>query len=232
MKQEISGDPAIRIGFVLQALGSRTVAEIEVTRQACVSSPMRIAVPHLIIFAGPLVPLLQKFAIVLPRGFLRLVDRQDHRGEEWRLRARQKIGAVGVQDRAIVFDLEEEVFDDAAREVEPLVFHQSAHDEVRVPAVHFVETAAGDDVAVREIKQSGRGDVGRDLSRPRDGHRKLLDLDVAALLHLTDRRGHRESCGQIQNRLFNQLGIDDCVAVGHGAGERIPAGVDVFENRG
>ena len=114
---------------------------------------MRIAVPHLVVLARPLVALFEEFAIVLAGGFLGFVDRQDHRCQKRRLGARQKVGAVGVQHRAVVLDLEEEVFDDAARQFETLVFDQSAHDEVRVPAVHFVEAAAGDDVFVRQIEQ-------------------------------------------------------------------------------
>ena len=50
-----------------------------------------------------------------------LVDLADHGGEKRRLRTREVVGAVGVEDGAVVFDLEEEVFDHAAREVGAVV---------------------------------------------------------------------------------------------------------------
>ena len=105
------------------------------------------------------------------------------------------------------------------------------HDEVRVPTVHFVETATGDDITVGKIKQSGRGDAGRQLSGTCDGDWQVLNFNVAALLHVANRCGSRRARGQVKNRFLDQLGVNDCVAVGHGAGERVPAGVDVFENR-
>ncbi len=134
VEQEVSGNAAIGVGLVLQAFRGGSVAEIEIAREAGVAREMRVAVPHLVVFARPLVALFEEFAIVFAGGLLGFVDRQDHRRQKRRLRARQEVGAVGIQHRAVVLDLEEEVLDDAARQIESLVFDQSAHDEVACPS--------------------------------------------------------------------------------------------------
>src|SRR5215470_17942214 len=59
----------------------------------------------------------------------------------------------------------------------------------------------------------------------------MLNLDVTAFLHFADGVRHGESRGQVEDRIFRELGIDHGVAVGHRTGERVPAGVDVLENR-
>ena len=77
------------------------------------------------------------------------VKRAQIRGVERRLRTGQIVAAVGVEHFAVVFDLVGDVFQHAFGQVVTVVRHQSEADEVAVPAVHFVEAAAGDDVRQR-----------------------------------------------------------------------------------
>src|SRR5262249_56360467 len=67
-----------------------------------------------------------------------LVVIHDHRGEKRRLRTREVVSSIRVEDGAVVLDLEEEVLDHIASELEHAVLHEAANDEVAVPAVHFV----------------------------------------------------------------------------------------------
>ena len=84
-------------------------------------------------------------------------------------------------------DLVEEVFDGAAGEVDAAIGEFAQQDEIAVPAVHLVEAAAGDDVAVGQIEQAGRGNlVGLEVAWLADAVRQMQDLHVALLLQGAD----------------------------------------------
>src|SRR5204863_2383309 len=74
--------------------------------------------------------------------------------EERRLGSAEKVRTVGVQDHAVVRDFVQEVLDHRARKLELVVAEQAALDEVTVPAVHFIEAAAGNDVWLRQIQKA------------------------------------------------------------------------------
>src|ERR1035438_6506540 len=82
------------------------------------------------------------------------IDSTDHRGEEWRLRAREVISAIGIQHAAVVFDLEEEVIDHVLAESFAMVGLESQKNEVTIPAVHLIEASARNDVGIRQIEQA------------------------------------------------------------------------------
>ena len=89
-----------------------------------------------------------------------------------------------------MFNLEEEVLHHVARQVQPAIADQTNDDEVAVPAIHLVETAAGHNIAVGQEQQPVRPD-GFDLrlTGVTDQHRQMLDAHVARLLQLLDRVG-------------------------------------------
>src|SRR3954469_20371613 len=104
-------------GFVLQALRRWTVAEVVIARKSSRSGDVRGAVPCFVVFTGIAISFLQPGPVLVSRSLLCFVNSQDHRGEEWRLRTRQIIRTVGIQDRSIMFDLEKEVVYHAPRQV-------------------------------------------------------------------------------------------------------------------
>ncbi len=91
-----------------------------------------------------------------------LIDFADHRGEKRRLRTGEEVGAVGVEDGAVVFDLEEEVLDHAPGErlIRFVLSDEAEDDEITVPAVHFVESASGHDVAIGKVEEAFYGNLG------------------------------------------------------------------------
>ncbi len=108
-----------------------------------------------------------------PRAIVRRpVDRQHHRRQQRRLRARQVVRAVRVQDAAVVAHLVDEVVDHVAREGDLVVAQQPQDDEVAVPAVHLVEAAAGHDVGAGQVQQAGLADR---CARVIDGQRAQVD---------------------------------------------------------
>src|ERR1700691_1059275 len=86
---------------------------------------------------------LHPIAVVLPSRSLRFVDCHHHRTEKWRLGARQVIGAIGVEDSAVVLNLKEQVLHHSTREFHSSIPQETAKNEVAVPAIHFVEAPAG-----------------------------------------------------------------------------------------
>ena len=136
-----------------------------------------------------------------------------------------------------MLNFKEKIVDDAAGEGDAVIVEESFDDEEAVPAVHFVEAAAGDDVGVGEIEQSGRLDLrGVDLSEVGDGDRQAQDAHVTAVLHGGNVSGHGEIMRQVKNGDRVKLGVCDGVAVAHGAGEGVPGvadvGVDGLRRRG
>ena len=87
----------------------------------------------------------------MPRGFLRIVHGKNHGGKKWRLRAAEVIAAVGVQDIAVVFDLEEKIFNHATRQICSPVANEAANNKITIPAIHFVEAAARNYIFIFEV---------------------------------------------------------------------------------
>ena len=162
------------------------------------------------------------------------VDGADHGCQKRRLRAREVVSAVSVEDGAVVLDFKEEVIDDPLGERLVMVGFQSKKNEKTIPAIHFVEAAAGNDVGMRKVEQAGGSEFfGADVAEFLDAPRQSDDLDLALLLERGDVGWSGHACGQIQDRDGRDFGIDFCVgertAIGDGASERVPCGMDVAE---
>ena len=103
------------------------------------------------------------------------------------MRARKEIGPVCVQDGAVVFDFEEEVFNHAASEIDAVIFDETENDEVAVPAVHFVKATTRHDVTVWQIKQALVRDFSNThIAHARDLAGQVLYFNLALLLHGRD----------------------------------------------
>jgi hypothetical protein len=97
-------------------------------------------------------------------------------------RAREVVGAVGVEHGAVLLDLEEEVVDDVFRKLFLVVGLQAENNKETVPAVHFVEAATGDDIGMRKVKQAGRGEfLGAHVAQLENLPRQCDDAEMAAL---------------------------------------------------
>src|SRR6202048_1543156 len=141
MLQKIFRDFLVVIGFVLEAFGCGAGAEIETSGKSGVPREMRIVDPQRVLTHRRSVSALQPCAVLVTLRLLRFVDTENHRSEKRRLRAAEVVGAVAIQDRAVVFDFEKEILDHATREFDFSGTQQSAKDEVTVPSVHFIETS-------------------------------------------------------------------------------------------
>src|SRR5947199_4233658 len=86
-----------------------------------------------------------------------LENAEDHSRQERRLRAREVIGSVRVEDEAVILDLVNEVLDHVARKSRLAIAQQPNLDEVTVPPVHLVEATAGHDVRGWKVEEAGRG---------------------------------------------------------------------------
>ena len=126
-----------------------------------------------------------------------------------RLRASEVVGAVGVEDGAVVFDLEEEVLDHVLGEVCAVVFDEAEDDEVAVPAVHFVEAASRHDIGIGKIEQALCRDFGdTNVSDVGDLAGQLLYFNVALLVCGCNSGRRCHARGEIEYRRCRDLGID------------------------
>ena len=185
---------------------------------------MRLAVPGFVIPAGKAICFFQPRTVFVTGGFLGLVHIHDHRSEEGRLGASQVIGAVGIEDCAVMRDFEEEIFYHPTRQVDSAVAQQSDDDEITIPAVHFIESAAGHYVTIFEVKQSMRldvSDINFSGTANRDG--QMFDVNFAVCLQLLYGWRDCQFSRQIEHGRRGQLGICHRVAARHGTGEHIPA---------
>jgi len=231
MIQKIFDDLAIVIGLVLQAFRSRAIAKIVVAREAGVAGEEFGRKPRGIIGGNVVVGALEPDAVVVAILFFGMVDGQNHRAQKGLLRAAEIVRAVGVENAAVVLDFEEEIFDHAARQVDAMVSKKTDGDEIAVPAVHFVETAAGTDVAIRKVEKTMSFEmVGVDLTEPVNDDREMPNLDAAFLFESVQLVGDGKICGHIQNGLSGDFGVADGSTVAHGTSEDIPAMVDVVED--
>ena len=226
--QKKTGDIAIVSRFVLDAFRRRAIAAIEIARQAGGTREVRLDGPHIVVSHGVGVGAGQPFLVLLALGFLRVVDGENHGGEKRRLRAAEIVAAVGVEDISVVFDLKEKILHHSARQIDSPVAHQAANDEVAVPAVHFVEAAAGNDVAIFQEEQSGRIEaVGVHFARVMDYRREMFDFEFAIFLQRFDGGGLGKIGGKIHHRGGRELGVHHSSAVVHGAREGVPAGRNI-----
>jgi hypothetical protein len=222
--------PALGVPLVALDLRGRAVALVVVAREAEVGQQVRLLGPE------PVVGLDRRQRAEKPGPVLRpLVDPQHHPRQERRLRARQIVGAVGVQNRAVVLDLVEEVLHHVPRALELGVAQQPHLDEVAVPAVHLVEAASGDHVGAREVQQPvlahgfpARGQHAQVDRREALGPQALAQLALDALLVLARREVHRKGppWRQAQLRVAGRLR-----QIGGRACERGPTRFDVGAHR-
>jgi len=171
------------VGAVVCHFGNRASADIEVTCEAGVSGEMRFGDPDVVVTFGIAVGA-GKPGSCDGLACRVLVELANHRGEEGRLRAGEVIGAIGVEDGAVVFDLEEKVLDHPASEIGAFVGDQAEYDEVAVPAVHLVEAAAWNDVGVGQIEQAFVWHVcDGDITHVEDFSWECADVKLALQLH-------------------------------------------------
>src|SRR6202049_2993751 len=87
-------------------------------------------------------------------GLLLCLINCKHHGTQKRwLRARQVISSVGVEQSSIILNFKKEVLDHTARQVDSSVADQAQNNEVAIPTVHFIESAARHDILVRQVEQ-------------------------------------------------------------------------------
>src|SRR4029077_6710491 len=116
----------------------------------------------------------------VPQRLVRLIDRQDHRTQKRRLRTGKVVRAIRVEDAAVMFDFKEKVFHHAPSQVDFAGPQQAANDEIAVPAVHLVESSAGNDIGILEEKQAGSSNlIARYLSWSSDNDRKMFHPNIA-----------------------------------------------------
>src|SRR5580700_6645130 len=115
---------------------------------------MGLAVPLFVILNCEPIPLVEPREVGLPRGLVRIEDRQDHGSEKGRLRTAEVVGAVGIEDAPVMLELIKEILDHSFCQITATVAKQTADDEIAVPAIHLVELTARDHVGVLEIQQS------------------------------------------------------------------------------
>ena len=181
-------------------IGHRAFAHIEVPRQSGVACELGRLGPQVVIANRVLVGHGQPLLVVLASLLVGGVLGHDHRGQKRWLRTREIVSTIGIEDRAVVFNLVEEVLDDAARVVALAVFQQPDDDEVAVPAIHFVEAAAWDNVFVRQVKQTMRVQL-LDRNGPEAGNflRQVLDLN-SAFAQCRNCRRRRHPIRQVEHR--------------------------------
>src|ERR1700730_17934469 len=112
---------------------------------------MRFLRPHVVVSHVKCVRSGEPILVLTAGGFLRIVDGENHGSKKGGLRAAQVITSVGIQNVAVMFDLEEKIFNHAARKVDVAVANQAANNKVTVPAIHFVEAAAGNYIFIFEV---------------------------------------------------------------------------------
>ena len=123
-------------------LRRRSDAAPIVAAEANLGQPVRRH-PHVVVFLNRRGKNLAEPLLAFLISGQAAVNGRGHRGEKRRLRACQKIGAVGVQDFSVAVDLIDEIIHHGLRQIDPTIFEQAQRDEVAVPTVHLVETPPG-----------------------------------------------------------------------------------------
>jgi hypothetical protein len=157
-----------------------------------------------------------------------LVDFADHRGEKRWLGTGEVVGSVCVENRSVVLDLEEEVFDHALCKLCFSILNEPKDDEVAVPSIHFVEAATRNDVAIGKVEQTFDGDLGdAHIAHVLDPARQMSHRHVALLCECGDRSWWLHSSGEIEYWSGCHFRIDQRFAIDHRARERLPTVVDI-----
>ena len=81
--QEKRGYIAIVSGFIFHAFRGRTIAAVEVSRQAGRAGEMRFLRPHVVVCHRKGVGFGEPILVLVAGGFLRIVDGQNHGSEKW-----------------------------------------------------------------------------------------------------------------------------------------------------
>src|SRR5437660_1842172 len=124
-----------------------------------------------------------------------------------------------------MLDFEQEIVHHVAGKVEPAIAEKSDDDEVAVPSVHFVESSAGDNVAVLQVEQAGRIDgLGRARSQMTGGRGQISNLNLAASLELLHGFRHGKVSGKIKLWRGGQFCIAEGGTVRKRTGESVTSG--------
>src|SRR5215467_3221878 len=169
MIQEICGYFAVVVSFVLQTFWRRNISEVVITRKPSLARQMRLANPHSVVTFCIFVRALKPLFIFVTGGLLRFVNAKNHGSQKGRLRAAQVVTAVSIQDASVVFNFKKEILDHAFGKFDLSILQEPAHDEITVPSVHLIESAARHDVFVFEVEQSLRTKRRR-IDLPRSGN--------------------------------------------------------------
>src|ERR1035441_1115949 len=127
------------VAGVVGHLGDRAFSEVVIPGKACASCPMFDRCPQSVVALRVFVCAGEPFEVGLRTGGGVLGHFENSQRQKGRLRAGEKVGAVGVQDRAVVFGLKKEVFNHAAREVVAAAPNKAEEDEIAIPSVHLAE---------------------------------------------------------------------------------------------
>src|ERR1700761_791395 len=190
---------------------------------------MRRRNPLRVVALGEFVRARQPLGVALRGIGFRVVDRQDHRGEKRWLRACEVVGAIGVENGAVILNLVEKILDHSLRDSGVPSRDQAANDEVAVPAIHFVETATGHDIRIYEMEQAfgwKRGRIERAWRLNRSG--KIFDPQMATCGELRKNSGDCGTSGKIQSRTTRRFWIGERLAAIRIASERGPGCGDEF----
>src|SRR5439155_21085832 len=125
MRQDVGKHFAIVTCLVLHALGRGAISKIEITRKPCGTGKMRFRNPQAVTLDSQLVSPFEPLAVFMVRRLLSAVDTYNHGGEERRLGPREVVGAVGVQDGAVMLDFEQEIVHHVASKVAPAIAEKS-----------------------------------------------------------------------------------------------------------
>src|SRR5436853_2758920 len=130
-----------------------------------------------------------------------------------------------------MLDLEQKIVHHVPGKIEPAISKKSDDDEVAVPSIHFIESSAGDNVAILQIEQAGRiGGLGRARSQMTGGRGQISDLNLATSLELFHGFRHGKVGRKIKLRRGGQFGVAERCAVRKRTGESIPSGGDIRAN--
>ena len=122
-----------------------------------------------------------------------------------------------------MLNLEKEVFHHAPGKINPAGPDQSEDNEVAIPTIHFVETAARNNIFVLEIQQPRSNLRGIDLPRRSNDSGQRFDMNLASVLQFLHHWGRSKIGRKIQHRGFNQFWIYHRLTVGHRAGQGVPS---------
>src|SRR5713226_3668973 len=133
MSQDVSHYFSIVPRLILHTFRCGAISKIEITRKTRGSRKVRFRNPQAMNFDSQLVGLIEPLAIFAAGSLLSIVDPQNHGGEERWLGTCEILGPVGIQDGAVMLDLEQEVVHHVLSKIEPPVAEKTHADEVAVP---------------------------------------------------------------------------------------------------